>query len=194
MEWFWPSLTPQSRSGHQSCSIKKSVLKNFTKFTGKHLYQSLFFNKVANLRPATLLKERLCHGCFPVNVVNVLRAPFLQSTSGRLLLTIKSLVHSEWIFLWLYVIMSRTSFRVNPHSIVCLNVKELLAQSRRHIWSLSDSNEIRTHNHLARKRTFNRISLLSLEYFFVDIFLCLWFYVNSFHVTGLFLYALKTEN
>ena len=34
----------------------------------------------------------------------------------------------------LYVaIMSRTSFRVNPHSIVCLNVKELLAQSRSHI-------------------------------------------------------------
>ena len=26
---------------------KKGVLKNFTKFTGKHLCQSLFFNKVA---------------------------------------------------------------------------------------------------------------------------------------------------
>ena len=32
---------------------KKGVLKNFTKFTGKHLCQSLFFNKVAGLRPAT---------------------------------------------------------------------------------------------------------------------------------------------
>ena len=30
--------------------------------------------------------------------------------------------------------MSHTSFRVNIHSIVCLNVKELLARSRRHIW------------------------------------------------------------
>ena len=28
------------------CSVKKGVLKNFTKFPGKHLYQSLFFNKV----------------------------------------------------------------------------------------------------------------------------------------------------
>ena len=56
--------------------------------------------------------------------------------------------------IWLYVIiMSRTSFRVNPHSIVCLNVKELLARSRRHIWRLSDSNVIRTDNHLVRKRT-----------------------------------------
>ena len=32
------------------------------------------------------------------------------------------------------MIMSRTSSRINLHSIVCLNVKELLAQSRRHIW------------------------------------------------------------
>ena len=30
---------------------KKGVLKNFAKFTGKQLFQSLFFNKVAGLRP-----------------------------------------------------------------------------------------------------------------------------------------------
>ena len=34
------------RSSHQRCSIKKSILRNFTKFTGKHLCQSLFFDKV----------------------------------------------------------------------------------------------------------------------------------------------------
>ena len=55
------------------------------------------------------------------------------------------------------IIMSRTSFRVNPHSIVCLNVKELLARSRRYIWSLSDGNVIRTHNHLVCKRTLNHL-------------------------------------
>ena len=32
-----------------------------------------------------------------------------------------------------------TSVRINLHSIVCLNVKELLAWRRRHIWSLGDS-------------------------------------------------------
>ena len=37
--------------------MKKGVLRNFAKFTGKHLCQSLFFNKVAGLRPATLLKK-----------------------------------------------------------------------------------------------------------------------------------------
>ena len=47
------------RSSHQGCSIKKGVLKNFAKFTGKQLRQSLFFNKVAVVRPETLLKKKL---------------------------------------------------------------------------------------------------------------------------------------
>ena len=38
------------RSSHQRCSVKKCVLKNFAKFTGKQLYQSLFFNEVAGLK------------------------------------------------------------------------------------------------------------------------------------------------
>ena len=63
---------------------------------------------------------------------------------------------------WLYVIiMSRTSFRVNPHYIVCLNVMEVLAESRRHIWSLRDFNNFRTHNHLVRKRTLDHLSKLA---------------------------------
>ena len=35
---------------------KKDVLKNFAKFTGKHLCRGLLFNKNVDLRPATLLK------------------------------------------------------------------------------------------------------------------------------------------
>ena len=65
-----------TRSSQQRCSMKKSVLGNSTKFTRKHLYQSLFVNKVAGLRPATLLKKRLWHRCFPLNFVKFLRAPF----------------------------------------------------------------------------------------------------------------------
>ena len=37
--------------------LLKGALRNFAKFTEKHLCQSLFFNKVAGLRPATLLKK-----------------------------------------------------------------------------------------------------------------------------------------
>ena len=38
---------------------KKGARRNFTKFTGKRLRESLFFNKVAGFRPTTVLKKRL---------------------------------------------------------------------------------------------------------------------------------------
>ena len=42
-----------------------------------------------------------------------------------------------------------------------LNVKELLAQNRRDLWILIDSNGIQTHNPLARKRTLNHLVKLA---------------------------------
>ena len=69
---------------------------------------------------------------------------------------------SVWC-IWLYVIIiSCTSVRVNPHSIVCLNVKALLDWSRCHIWSLNDRNVIRTHNQLVGKLTtqLNHLAIL----------------------------------
>ena len=87
--------------------------------------------------------------------------------------------------------MPRRHFRVNPcfiavlwvlicrvHFTVCsyhvtyafqsestlyswLNFKELLAWRRLVIWSLTDCNETRTHNHLVRKRTTNHLARLA---------------------------------
>ena len=74
-------LSLQTEAFIQRSSVKK-VLKNFEKFTGKYLCQSLFFNKVAELRPATSLKRRLWNRCFPVNFVKILRLLFLQNTAG----------------------------------------------------------------------------------------------------------------
>ena len=76
------SLVLSYRSSHQKCSVRKGVLGNFTKFTGKHLCQSLFFNKVAGLRPATLLKKRLWHRCFPVNFVKFQEHLFFRTPPG----------------------------------------------------------------------------------------------------------------
>ena len=67
------SLLTKTRSSHRMYSVREGVLTNFVKFTGKHLCQSLFFNKLA-----TLLKKRLWHRCFPVNFVKFLRKHFLQ--------------------------------------------------------------------------------------------------------------------
>ena len=43
-------ITIDHRSSHRRCSVKTGLLKNFAKFTGKHLCHSLFFNKVADKR------------------------------------------------------------------------------------------------------------------------------------------------
>ena len=70
----------KARISHQRRSIKKGVLRNFTKFTGKHLCQSLFFNKVAGLRPANSLKKRPWQICFPVNFVKFPRTPLATAS------------------------------------------------------------------------------------------------------------------
>ena len=84
------SLGGKYRSSHQRCSVKKGGLRNFSKFTGKHLCHCLFFNKVAGLRPyaCNFLKKRLWDSCFPLNFVKILRTSFLQNTSTQLLLEI----------------------------------------------------------------------------------------------------------
>ena len=56
------------RSSRREVFCKKGVLRNFTKFTGKRLCQSLW------------------HRCFPVNFVKFLRTPFLKENLWWLLL------------------------------------------------------------------------------------------------------------
>ena len=76
------------RSSCQDVFCKKSVLKNFTKFTGKHLCQSLFFNKVAGLRPETcnFIEKIIWHKIFPENFAKFPRTPFLTQHLWWLLL------------------------------------------------------------------------------------------------------------
>ena len=62
------SLHAKYRSSGPEVFYKNGVLRNFAKFTGKHLWQGLFLNKVA---------ERLCYMCFPVNFAKFLRTPFI---------------------------------------------------------------------------------------------------------------------
>ena len=52
------------RSSRPEVFCKKGVVKNFAKLTGKHLCQSRFFNKVAGLNPATLLKRETLEQVF----------------------------------------------------------------------------------------------------------------------------------
>ena len=72
-----------TRSSHQKCSIEIVVLKNFTKFTGIQLCLSLFFNNVADLRPAIL---EILAQVFSCEFCEIFYNIFLQNTSGLLLL------------------------------------------------------------------------------------------------------------
>ena len=69
-------LSETLESSRPEVFCKKRVLRTFVKFTGKHLRQSLFFNKVAGLSPATLFKKRLWHSCFPLNFAKFLGTRF----------------------------------------------------------------------------------------------------------------------
>ena len=79
------------RSSHSEVFCEKGVLRNFAKFTGKHLCHSLFFNKVTGLRPATLSKKRLWHRCFPVNFAKFLWTLFFIKHLWWLLLNLSKL-------------------------------------------------------------------------------------------------------
>ena len=72
-----------SRGNQPEVFCKKGFLESFAKFTGKFPCQSLFF-----LRPATFLKKRLWHRCFPRNFAKFVRTPSLTE-------------HLRWLLLFL---------------------------------------------------------------------------------------------
>ena len=79
------------RGSRPEVLYKKGISKKFPKFTGKHLRQSVFFNKVASFRLATLFKKILCHRCFSVNFTKFLRTTFFVEHLRWLLLFVISL-------------------------------------------------------------------------------------------------------
>ena len=76
------------RSSHRTCSVEKLFLE---------ISQNLQENTCA--RVSFLIKlQRLWRRCFPVSFAKFLRTPFLQNTSGQLLLLIFH-THYEYQFL-----------------------------------------------------------------------------------------------
>ena len=62
-----------SRSSFPKVFYKKGVFKNFTKFTGKYLCQSPFFNKVAGLR------QKLIERCVNEHIYENVDGSLLQN-------------------------------------------------------------------------------------------------------------------
>ena len=93
-----PCEFANNKSSCPELACKKDAPENSTKYTGKHFCQSLFFNKVAGLKPATLLKERLWHRCFPVNFGKFLRKSFFTEHLWWLLLQLGEVVFQKLSF------------------------------------------------------------------------------------------------
>ena len=66
--------------------MKKGVLEISQNSQEKTCTRVIFLIKLQACRPASFLKKRPWHECFPVNFAKFLRTPLLQNTSGRLLL------------------------------------------------------------------------------------------------------------
>ena len=67
----WNGQREKIRSSRPKVFCKKCVLRIFTKFTGKHLCQSLFLIKLQALGK----NETQVHRCFPVNFAKFPRTP-----------------------------------------------------------------------------------------------------------------------
>ena len=60
--------------------LSGGVLKNFAKFTGKHLCHSIFLNKVTGLRLATLLKKETLTQMFSCAFCEIFKNAFFYRT------------------------------------------------------------------------------------------------------------------
>ena len=85
------------RSSRPEVFCKKGALRNFTKVTGKHLCQSFFFNKVADLWPATLLKKETLVQVFSCEISEIFKNTYHYRTP---------LVAASEPFIYFYVMCS----------------------------------------------------------------------------------------
>ena len=77
---------------------KKDIFKTFSKFTGKQLCQSLFFNKVARFGPKSLSKKKLRHSLFSYGICEIFNNTlFIEYLRAILLLlqSIKQLLNEQ---------------------------------------------------------------------------------------------------
>ena len=79
---FWNFENISQEAVSWGCSVRKRAYRNFSKFTGKYLSQSIFFNKVPGLRFATLLKKETLAQVFSCEFREISKNTFSHKTSG----------------------------------------------------------------------------------------------------------------
>ena len=79
-KWRDEVFADKYRSSRPEVFCIKGVLENFAKFTVKHRCQSLIFNKVTGLRPATLLKKEALAQVFSCDFCEIFKNTFFYQT------------------------------------------------------------------------------------------------------------------
>ena len=101
------------RSRRPEVFCKKGVLRNFAKFIGKHLYQSLFFNKVAGLRSVTLLKKETLVQVFSCEFCEIAKNTFLHKAT----LVAASAAYNTSSYIFAEVLDTPLTSRESPRTI-----------------------------------------------------------------------------
>ena len=93
-----------NRSSHQKGYVRRCVLRNLTKFTGKHLHRISF-----------LLKLQACgwHRCFPLNFPKFLRTTFF--TEHLRVTAFKANIYDTVFFAKTAISLNVNCFRRKPH-------------------------------------------------------------------------------
>ena len=97
-----------NRNSHWRCYVKECAFKNFTNFTEKHQYQSLFLKKATDLQVCNFIKKKLQCRCFPVKLVKFQRTSTLMNIYERVLLktsTLEKKNHLSIFYLQNYVLI-----------------------------------------------------------------------------------------
>ena len=89
--FYWPfkSIWYRYISSHPEVFLRKGVPKIYSKFKWEHPYRSVISIKL----PCNFIEIALRHGCSPVNLLHIFRAPFPRNTAKRLLLRLLFNVH-----------------------------------------------------------------------------------------------------
>ena len=83
-KFLWNMLEKRGKSSLLDVFLGKGVLKICTKFKGEHPWRSSISIKLL----CNFIEIALRHECSPINLLHIIRTPFLKKTSEWLLLKI----------------------------------------------------------------------------------------------------------
>ena len=117
-----------NRSSHPEVFCEKGVLRNFTKFTGRHLCESFFFNKV------TLARVLSCEFCEVSKNTSFQRTPLVTASESTIAFKRKSFGDYDVVLLtMLYLKVPRM---VWFHEIFGLSFQKQPSSSKKYVLNI----------------------------------------------------------